>query len=144
MGRLITRAAAVVAAGAVAGALGVTAAGAATHPLAVSGAKLWVQRYNGPGNGTDAASSVAVSPAGGTVFVTGQSEGATPGSGLSDYLTVAYNAATGAQLWTARYDGPGTDQAAAVAVWARRQLCHGGLPRLRRRAAVGRPLQRPG
>jgi len=116
MGRLITRAAAVVAAGAVAGALGVTAAGAATHPLAVSGAKLWVQRYNGPGNGTDAASSVAVSPAGGTVFVTGQSEGATPGSGLSDYLTVAYNAATGAQLWTARYDGPGTDQAAAVAV----------------------------
>jgi hypothetical protein len=130
MRRFITRASAVVAAGAAAGALGVSAAGAAAqtphlaktsslataHGLAVPGAKLWVQRYNGPGNGTDAASSVAVSPGGATVFVTGESEGATPGSGLSDYLTVAHNAATGARLWTARYDGPGTDQAAAVAV----------------------------
>jgi outer membrane protein assembly factor BamB len=129
MGRLITRAAAVVAASAAVGALGVSAADAAAqapHPartsspaarqMAVPGAKLWVQRYNGPGNGTDAAHSVAVSPDGATVFVTGQSPGATPGSGQDDYLTAAYNAATGARLWTARYDGPGTDQAAAVAV----------------------------
>jgi DNA-binding beta-propeller fold protein YncE len=132
MGRLITRAAAVVAAGAVVGTLGVTgvsAAGAATrapqpgrtlslaraHGLAVPGAKLWVRRYNGPGNGDDVASSVAVSPGGGTVFVTGDSTGATS---FSDYLTVAYNAATGARLWTARYNGPGNagDGAASVAV----------------------------
>src|SRR6266568_2980765 len=129
MRRLIARASAVVAAGAVAGALGVSAAGAAAqapHPartsslaaarqMAVPGAKLWVQRYNGPGNGSDAASSVAVSPGGGTVFVTGASTGATS---FSDYLTVAYNAATGARLWTARYNGPGNggDGAASVAV----------------------------
>src|SRR6266704_2776937 len=129
MRRLIARASAVVAAGAVAGALGVSAAGAAAqapHPartsslaaarqMAVPGAKLWVQRYNGPGNGSDAASSVAVSSGGGTVFVTGASTGATS---FSDYLTVAYNAATGARLWTARYNGPGNggDGAASVAV----------------------------
>jgi hypothetical protein len=148
MRRFITRASAVVAAGAAAGALGVSAAGAAAqaphlartsslataHGLAVPGAKLWVQRYNGPGNGNDAASSVAVSPGGGTVFVTGASTGATSSS---DYLTVAYNAATGAQLWTARYNGPGMDQAVAVAVspdgatvfvtGRSEQASHGGL-----------------
>jgi PQQ-like domain len=129
MRSLMTRASAVVAAGAVVGALGVSAADAVTpalrparaaswtsaRPLAGPGARLWVQRYNGPGNGYDVAHSVAVSPGGGTVFVTGESEGA-PSTGLSDYLTVAYNGATGAQLWTTRYSGPGTDQARAVAV----------------------------
>src|SRR5262245_38724623 len=127
----IARASAIVAACAVAGTLGVTgiaAAGAATraphlasasrataHPLTVPGAKLWVKRYNGPKNGSDVASSVAISPGGGKVFVTGTSTGATS---FSDYLTVAYNAATGARLWTARYNGPGNglDNAAAVAV----------------------------
>ena len=129
MGRLITRATAALAAGAVAGTLGVTAAGAATQapkPVgtaslakasgqAVPGAKLWVRRYNGPGNGDDVASSVAVSPGGGTVFVTGGSTGTTS---FSDYLTVAYNARTGERLWTARYNGPGNslDNARAVAV----------------------------
>jgi len=127
--KLMTRATAVVAAGAAAAAPGLSAAGAATQAphartssraaarqVAVPGTKLWIQRYNGTGNGNDAASMVAVSPDGGTVFVTGQSKGATPASDQSDYLTVAYSAATGAQLWTARYSGPGTDQAAAVAV----------------------------
>lgn len=50
------------------------------------GAQLWVSRYNGP-NGSDVAHSVAVSPGGGTVFVTGDSFGATSGW---DYATVAY------------------------------------------------------
>jgi DNA-binding beta-propeller fold protein YncE len=70
---------------------------------AVPGRQLWASRYNGPGSGIDEASSVAVSPAGGAVFVTGRSNGAT--SGL-DYATVAYNSVTGARLWASRYSGP--------------------------------------
>ena len=82
---------------------------------AATGARLWAQRYNGPGNGDDHASSVRVSPGGTRVFVTGDSQGA--GSGY-DYATVAYNAATGARLWVARYNGPGNgdDHASSVAV----------------------------
>ncbi len=50
-------------------------------------AQLWASNYNGPGNGQDFATSVAVSPVGGTVFVTGQSTGTSSGP---DYATVAY------------------------------------------------------
>ena len=56
---------------------------------AVTGRQLWVSRYNDPGNGDDFGNSVAVSPDGSTVFVTGQSG--------DDYTTVAYSAATGRQ-----------------------------------------------
>lgn len=82
---------------------------------AATGARLWAERYNGPGNGDDGATSVAVSPGGGTVYVTGYSQGTT--SGL-DYATVAYNAVTGARRWVARYTGPGSgdDFAQALAV----------------------------
>jgi WD40 repeat protein len=83
---------------------------------ATTGAQQWVQRYNGPGNGDDLANSVAVSPDGKTVFVTGSSYG---GSTTSyDYATVAYSAASGAQLWVKRYNGPaagGTDAATSAA-----------------------------
>ena len=83
---------------------------------AATGARLWVQRYNGPVNGDDRARSIAVSPTGGTVYVTGQSDGGTATS--SDYATVAYDAATGAQLWVQRYNGPGSgsDGASSVSV----------------------------
>jgi WD40 repeat protein len=82
---------------------------------AATGAQEWVARYHGPRNGNSLASSVAVSPTGQTVFVTGSSRGTTSGF---DYATVAYNAATGAQEWVARYHGPrnGTDVAFSVAV----------------------------
>jgi hypothetical protein len=82
---------------------------------AATGARLWVSRYNGPGNGDDKATSLAVSPDGNTVYVTGSSQGTT--SGL-DYATVAYRAATGAQLWVSRYNGPANldDAAASLAV----------------------------
>ena len=67
------------------------------------GAQLWAKRYNGTGNNADAATAVAVSPTGGTVYVTGQSYGTAL---VVDYATVAYNAATGHQQWVARYPGP--------------------------------------
>src|SRR5262245_48805581 len=77
---------------------------------------LWKALYNGP-LGTDAideARAVEVSPDGATVFVTGRSDG----DGYNDYATIAYDAETGAQLWLARYDGPGsfTDIAEALGV----------------------------
>jgi outer membrane protein assembly factor BamB len=81
---------------------------------ATTGAQLWVKRYNGPGSGDDQAYSVAVSPNGKAVFVTGYSEGAAESRA---YTTVAYNAANGAQLWVERYNGPGDfGDAYAVAV----------------------------
>ena len=67
---------------------------------AAAGRRLWASRYNGPGNGDDDAFSVAVSPAGDKVFVTGNSKGRGAGNG---YATVAYSAATGRQLWANRY-----------------------------------------
>ena len=85
---------------------------------AATGTQVWVKRYNGPNDHPDSASSVAVSPSGGTVFVTGSSYGVTSGS---DYATVAYNAATGTQVWVKRYNGPGFDIANSVAVSANGQ-----------------------
>jgi TolB-like protein len=71
---------------------------------ASTGAKLWVGRYNGPGNGYDHALALGVSPDGAAVFVTGSSPGST---GNQDYATAAFDASTGAPLWVARYDDPG-------------------------------------
>jgi DNA-binding beta-propeller fold protein YncE len=86
---------------------------------AATGAKLWVKRYNGAGSGYDSAFAVGVSPDGSKVFVTGESNGGTvAGSPGDDYATVAYDAATGAVLWTRRYDGPAKkfDRPSALAV----------------------------
>ncbi len=104
-----------------AGASGAAAAGPSAAAAVISpatagpGAPLWVQRYNGPANGFDGAFSIAVSPHGGKVFVTGDSMGTTSGS---DFATIAYDAATGAQLWDSRYNGPANsdDYAATLAV----------------------------
>ena len=74
---------------------------------------LWTNRYNGPGNGDDAASAVAVDGSN-NVIVTGYSTGS--GSAY-DYATIKYSSA-GVPLWTNRYNGPGNgdDDACAVAV----------------------------
>jgi outer membrane protein assembly factor BamB len=63
-----------------------------------NGAKLWARRYNGPGNDSDYAHGLGVSPDGSAVFVTGESIGLTS----VDYGTVAYDASTGAKLWEKR------------------------------------------
>jgi hypothetical protein len=83
--------------------------------VAATGAKLWAKRYDGPGNGAGSASSLAVSPDGSTVFVSGGSAGSASGS---DYATVAYDASTGTELWVKRYNGPGNgaDDASALSV----------------------------
>ncbi len=60
-------------------------------------------RYNGPDNLNDGANSLAVNPDGTAVYVTGHSAGS---ASFDDYATIAYNTATGAQLWAARYNGP--------------------------------------
>jgi WD40 repeat protein len=66
-----------------------------------TGAQLWVSRFDAGSN--DLASSIAVSPDGSAVFVTGDSFA---DATLSDFATVAYDASTGAERWAKRYDGP--------------------------------------
>jgi hypothetical protein len=70
----------------------------------VSGAQLWVSRYNGPENSVDEAASVIASSDGSKVFVTGHSWS---GESFADYATIAYDASSGAELWLTRYNGPG-------------------------------------
>jgi WD40 repeat protein len=81
---------------------------------AATGTPLWFQTYNGPADDHDFANDLRVSVDGTRVYVTGGSQGSTH----LDYATVAYDAATGAELWVDRYDGPiqGDDTANALAV----------------------------
>lgn len=85
----------------------------ATIKYSPDGNELWVAHYNGPGNGSDYATALAVDSSG-NVYVTGESAGS--GTGY-DYATVKYDS-NGNQLWLARYNGPvnGTDAARDLAV----------------------------
>jgi len=64
------------------------------------GAPIWVARHDDSHHHSDKAESLAVSPDGATVFVTGVSN--------REYGTVAYDSATGARKWVARFNGSGT------------------------------------
>jgi PQQ-like domain len=80
---------------------------------AVTGLKLWDRRYDGTGGFDDIVSYVAASPDGTTVFVSGSSPGPL---GIDDFLTIAYDAATGNIRWLRRYDAPahGVDDPSAL------------------------------
>ena len=84
---------------------------------AATGEQVWISYFDGPGRETEAPNDIAVSPDGSTVVVTGQSAGA-EGSGLTNFGTVAYAAATGEELWSAQHDGRahGIDIPTTVAV----------------------------
>jgi WD40 repeat protein len=73
---------------------------------AATGHRGWVSSFNGPADQIDGASAVAVSPDGSRVFVTGVST-QLEGSLDADFVTLAYDATTGDQLWQAQYSGPG-------------------------------------
>lgn len=85
--------------------LAVVAYGTAT------GTQRWALTWDG--GGSDVARAAALSPDGETLVVAGESR-----NGDADYLTAAVDAATGAVLWTRRYDGPdgADDLATAVGI----------------------------
>ena len=85
----------------------------ATIKYSSSGTQLWVARYNGPGDGNDGASAIAVDLSG-NVYVTGGSDGdPDPGVTNFDYATIKYSS-SGTQLWAARYNGPGNGYDSAI------------------------------
>jgi DNA-binding beta-propeller fold protein YncE len=79
---------------------------------AATGTILWTRTYDGSGGASDEASSLAVSPDGTRVFVTGTTYSS---SADTDYATLAYDATTGATLWAMRTSRPGWDYPNAVA-----------------------------
>lgn len=83
---------------------------------ASSGARRWAARAESLQGLRNNVAAIAVSPDGARVFVTGAAD--TDYNTTGDYLTVAYDAATGGHLWTATYDGAGKarDLARALAV----------------------------
>jgi len=76
-----------------------------------SGNELWVKRYNGPGNGQDEASALAIDVAG-NIYVTGRSPGS---GGDDDFATIKYRP-NGDTAWVRRYSGPGNDADVATAI----------------------------
>lgn len=74
-----------------------------------TGERVWSEQYDGPEGDYDAATDIDVNPVTGTVYVTGTSTG-----GSEDYLTVAYDGATGSQAWTARFGGAGNGDDVAL------------------------------
>jgi DNA-binding beta-propeller fold protein YncE len=80
---------------------------------ATTGAELWIQRYAGARQGPSEAKALVVSHDGSTVYVTGYGASA---KSVNAYVTLAYNAATGARLWSSRYNGSSNNQARSMAI----------------------------
>ena len=72
---------------------------------AVTGAELWNKAYVGPAKVYDEPSGLEISPDGTKLFVVGTSQG--NGNGL-DAVTIAYDSASGEQLWVTRHAAQGS------------------------------------
>jgi PQQ-like domain len=72
-----------------------------------AGRRDWVARYDGPRHKNDYPYTVAASPDGRSIFVSGTSYVRATGN-CSDYATVAYDSLDGTQLWSAEHDGSGS------------------------------------
>jgi len=83
----------------------------ATVKYNASGVEQWARTYNGPGNGEDRATAIAVDGSG-NAYVTGYSTGSDTGY---DFATVKYNA-SGVEQWAIRYGGSGEDKSQDLAV----------------------------
>jgi len=70
---------------------------------AATGTRRWVARFAGPAGGDDRARGIAVSPDGRRVYVAGISDSA---GGDRDTALLAYDAATGEEVWAIRFAGP--------------------------------------
>ncbi len=79
-----------------------------------NGQEQWVQRYEGPGYGTDLANAIKLDTSG-NIYITGYSMGAA--LSYYDYATVKYNS-NGVQQWVIRYNGlaSGDDYATSLVV----------------------------
>jgi len=76
-----------------------------------AGIQQWIQIYNGPGEGYDAAYSITTDSLG-NIYLTGYSRGNGTGD---DYATIKYNS-SGVQQWVQRYNGPGNSHDAAYSI----------------------------
>ncbi|SDI54645.1 S8 family serine peptidase [Nonomuraea jiangxiensis] len=82
---------------------------------AATGAEVWSKGYRGPGGDYDEPSAIEVSPDGSRLYVVGVSAGSDTGN---DAVTIAYDTATGAEVWVARHAGvaAGTDNGNGLAL----------------------------
>ena len=80
---------------------------------AANGDILWTKRFDGRLSGDDRPTSIAVSPDGSSVYVTGSSTGPTA---FPDYLTVSYDASDGSRSWIDRRGRPHQEDVTIPAV----------------------------
>src|SRR5947208_2232698 len=72
-------------------------------PAGADVAPKWTKHFGGAANSTDGANSVAVTLDGAVAVVAGQSADS---QGHWDFVTIAYEVATGHRLWVRQYGGP--------------------------------------
>jgi uncharacterized delta-60 repeat protein len=99
---------------------GTTALDYVTVKYKPNGDTVWVRRYNGPTNGDDYATAIAVDNSF-YIYVSGRSPSSVTNS---DYATIKYNS-NGDTAWVKRYNGPGnsTDGALDLAVDGLGNVC---------------------